>query len=220
MGLFQGNVVEEETINDAWRSALWCCIRRGYSYLIQQGSYVGQVRRQLEYMTIVINQPSKRPLSVYMPEALGIPAPTDEDSINDYFVKYLLSEDKTDNEEYTYGQFICQQVYDIIDMLRRDQNQAVITIGNENSTKLANPPCLKVIDFKVVDGKLNMTVYFRSWDLFAGLPENLGGLQLLKEFILCHVPRLDDGKIIAQSSGAHIYEMYIPIVNQLNVDKL
>ena len=76
-------------------------------------------------------------------------------------------------------------------------------------------PCLKVIDFKVVSRKLNMSVYFRSNDLFAGMPENLE-LQMLKEYLLLHLTfPITGGDIIYYSGGLHLYEMYFPIANQL-----
>ena len=69
-----------------------------------------------------------------------------------------------------------------------------------------------------------MTVYFRSWDLYAGLPENLGGLQRLKEIVLEYLQaaemQVEDGKIIAFSDGLHLYDQYFQIVDTLNVDKV
>ena len=84
-----------------------------------------------------------------------------------------------------------------------------------------DPPCLRVITFKVVRGLLQMSLFFRSWDLFAGLPENLGGLQLLKEYVLAQLDfEVQDGPIVAYSDGLHIYEQYFGLVNALNVDKI
>ena len=69
-----------------------------------------------------------------------------------------------------------------------------------------------------------MTVYFRSWDLYAGLPENLGGPQRLKEIVLEYLQaaemQVEDGKIIAFSDGLHLYDQYFQIVDTLNVDKV
>jgi len=44
-------------------------------------------------------------------------------------------------------------------------------------------PCLRVIDTAIKGGKLHICAYFRSWDLWAGFPENLGGITLLGEFM-------------------------------------
>lgn len=88
--------------------------------------------------------------------------------------------------------------------------------------------CLRIMDLKVIPrekfGKtenvcgismtespdnnvLTMSVYFRSWDLWAGFPANLGGFELLKEYI-CGETGLYNGPMYAYSAGLHLYEMY------------
>jgi thymidylate synthase len=221
--LFENNIVAGRTIEDVWRDAMWCTIKKGYDYIVEVGSYKGQIRRQLPYIVIKIEEPWSKPLAVKIPENLGFSSPTSEDKIYNYFANYLMSDVKPDNTEYTYGQYIFDQIDQVINKLinsNGNTNQATITIGDNKSIYLKDPPCLKIIDFKVVDGKLNMNVYFRSWDLFVGLPENLGGLQLLKEYVLSFLDGIEDGEIIAYSSGVHIYEMYFDLVNMLNVDKI
>lgn len=216
-------MIKERTIEAAWRMALWECARNGYDYRIEKGSYEGQVRRQLDHLTVCITDPYIRPLAVTLPEHLGIPAPTDEDRIYQYFYEYLVCDTKTDKEDYTYAQYIHTQLSRVIELLNTSKgntNQACMNVGDDQSIFLTDPPCLRLVDFKVVLGRLNMIVYFRSHDLFAAFPENMGGLQLLKEFVLMHLNfPVDDGQVIAYSSGAHIYEMYFPIVNQLNAHK-
>ncbi len=214
--MFEYNVVDALDLNDAWRNTLWCCNDRGYDYTIKRGSYEGQIRRQLDYLTIVVNKPWTKPFNFYTPG--GMPPPTTPEKINSYFYNYLITDTKVEGEDYTYGQFIAPQLPEVIKILKTSEgmtNQACITIGDVNSINLKDPPCLKLIDFKVVKNTLNMTVYFRSWDLFVGLPENLGGLQLLKEFVLMHLNGVEDGKLIAHSSGGHIYEMYFSIIGCL-----
>ncbi len=224
MKLFENNVIEERTISDAWNMALWATIRNGYDYKIESGSYIGQIRKQLENVMIIIDEPWTRPLAPIMPEGLGIPPTTDDDKIQSYFYEYLITDTKEDKEDYTYAQYISKQIDEVIDKLNKSKgntNQSCMNIGDVESVYLNDPPCLRLIDFKVVDGKLNMTVFFRSWDCYSGFPENLGGLQLLKEYVLMHLNfPVEDGKIIAYSSGLHIYEMYFPVINQLHVNKI
>jgi len=85
------------------------------------------------------------------------------------------------------------------------------------SIVLKQPPCLRVIDMRIRYGKLHFFLYFRSWDLVAGFPQNIGGLQLLKEWCLDYInselesrnkPLLKDGEIIASSKGLHIYDHF------------
>ncbi len=215
--------VQERTIEAAWRMALWSCARYGYSYKVEKGSYEGQLRKQLSHLTLVIDEPYTRPLAVTMPENSGIPAPTSDEKIQAYFYEYLATDTKEEKEDYTYGQYMAPQIPAVIELLNISEggtNQACMSIGDQDSICLSDPPCLRVVDFKVVEGKLNMSLFFRSWDIFVGLPENLGGLQLLKEYILMHLRfPVEDGPIIAYSSGAHIYEQYFPIVNILNAHK-
>jgi thymidylate synthase len=218
------NYVEGSTIQDAWREVMYLCVKNGWDFLIKVGSYVGQIRKQLPYVTVVINQPWVRPLSPIMPP--GIPGPTSEEKIDIYFQRYIMSGIKDPNEEYTYGEFIEKQLQRILDLLvqsKGNTNQATICIGSVATTFLPDPPCLRVVSFKVVNGFVNMSVFFRSWDLYSGFPENLGGLQLLKEYVVSylndHFP-VKDGKIIAFSDGLHIYDMYFDIVDTLNVDKI
>ncbi|MEW5920117.1 MAG: thymidylate synthase [Bacillota bacterium] len=222
--IFQHNYIEGRTIEDVWRDAMWCCIRSGYAYRVEVGSYAGQIRKQLDYVVIRVLEPNIRPLSVRTPEACGFAAPTSEDKIWKYFSEYIIGTEKSPNEDYTYGQFIAPQIPRAVALLNDSSgntNQACIQIGDAHSIYLNDPPCLRVITFKVVNGMLQLSVFFRSWDLFAGLPENLGGLQLLKEYILAQLSfEVQDGPIVAYSDGLHIYEQYFPLVNVLNIDKI
>lgn len=221
--IFQHNIITGKTIDDVWRDSMWCCIRNGYFYTVEQGSYKGQLRKQLDYVVIIVEQPGSKPLAVKVPETLGFSSPTSETKIYNYFINYLISDAVPQNTQYTYGQFITSQIDQVINKLKNSNgntNQATITIGNEKSVYLEDPPCLRLIDFKVVNKRLDMHLFFRSWDLFSALPENLGGLQLLKEYVLSFLPQFEDGKIIAYSSGIHLYEMYFPLANQLCIDKI
>ncbi len=222
--IFQHNIIEGRSIEEIWRDAMWCCVRKGYDYKVEGGSYVGQRRRQLDYVVLRVLEPYIRPLSVKTPEACGIPSPTSEDKIWRYFNEYIIGTEKSPREDYTYGQFIAPQVPRAVELLNNsagNTNQSCIQVGDARSIYLDDPPCLRVITFKVVDGLLQMSVFFRSWDLFAGLPENLGGLQLLKEYVLAQLTfDVEDGPLVAHSDGLHIYEQYFTLANTLNVDKI
>lgn len=84
-------------------------------------------------------------------------------------------------------------------------NQMVLQIGHPTDMLLKDPPCLRTIDTRIQNGKLHFMVYFRSWDLWGGFPANLGGIQLLKEYIAAEIG-VEDGEIIATSKGLHIYD--------------
>ncbi len=104
-------------------------------------------------------------------------------------------------------------------------NHGYITIGCAESLQRYDWPykdetdrgtseCLRGLDFKIRDNKLNLACIFRSWDLIAGLPENLGGLAILMETAADWVnmvkpdnlPEVKPERLYGSSHGLHIYE--------------
>ncbi len=83
-------------------------------------------------------------------------------------------------------------------------NQMVLQVAHPSDLTLVDPPCLRSIDTRVQDGKLIFFVYFRSWDLWGGLPANLAGIQNLKEYMAGEIG-IDDGEMIVESKGLHLY---------------
>jgi thymidylate synthase len=84
-------------------------------------------------------------------------------------------------------------------------NQMILQVGQPTDMLLQDPPCLRTIDTRIQDGKLHFYPYFRSWDLWGGFPANLGGIQLMKEYIASEIG-VEDGEIIASSKGLHLYD--------------
>ncbi len=83
-------------------------------------------------------------------------------------------------------------------------NQMVLQVAHPSDCTLIDPPCLRSIDTRIQDGKLHFFVYFRSWDLWGGLPANLAGIQNLKEYIAGQIG-VEDGEMIVESKGLHLY---------------
>ena len=80
-----------------------------------------------------------------------------------------------------------------------------MAVGSKESIKLSDPPCLRGIDTRVMNGRLHFIAYFRSWDLWAGFPSNLAGMQLLKEYVASEIG-VEDGELVALSKGLHLYD--------------
>ena len=83
-------------------------------------------------------------------------------------------------------------------------NQMVLQVAHPSDITLVDPPCLRSIDTRVQGGKLHFFVYFRSWDLWGGLPANLAGIQNLKEYMANEIG-VEDGEMIVESKGLHLY---------------
>jgi len=84
-------------------------------------------------------------------------------------------------------------------------NQMVMTVGMPTDLNLEDPPCLRHIDTRIQDDRLHFFVYFRSWDAWNGYPANLGGVQLLKEYMASEIG-VGDGEMVVASKGLHIYD--------------
>lgn len=203
-------------LNEAWFKLLKECLTFGYQYQITHGSHnEGMTRVELDCITLQVTHPGIRPLSPTVPE--GIPAPTTDEYLEKDYLPYLITDAKKENETYTYGQYIESQFLKCIQMYKTggfETNQACVTIGDMHSIDLKDPPCLRSIDTRVRYGKLHFFVYFRSWDLWGGLPANLGGIQLAKE-MMAEAIGVEDGELFAFSKGLHLYGHSIELAKQV-----
>lgn len=95
-------------------------------------------------------------------------------------------------------------------------NHCYINIGNvdsgfaydipyEHEGDRKTSPCLRGLDFKIKDHYLIISCVFRSWDLYAGFPENMGGLTLLSEYICEQLHDVQAGPLAFTSAGLHAY---------------
>jgi thymidylate synthase len=199
--------IEARDLPDAWFQSVYRLLEAGWEYIIDRGSYQGQKRLEFDYVTVHIKYPGVRPLIPDIPPSLGIPNPVADGYLEEY-LPYLMTSAKKPGEDYTYGQYLERQIEEVIRMYKKDgygTNQAYMTVGDPESIFLNDPPCLRGIDTRIRDRKLHFVVYFRSWDLWNGLPANLGAIQLLKEYMASCIG-VDDGEIIAASKGLHLYD--------------
>ncbi|MFC1674703.1 thymidylate synthase [Candidatus Omnitrophota bacterium] len=216
-------------LDDAWFQALNCILDKGHVYTITKGSYEGQRRLEFDFVVVRVRKPSHQIIPI-IPEGMSIPAPTDMDYIQGY-LGYLITGAKTETEDYTYGERLVDpkvkakvevggkemvkemplqvnQIEEIIKIYKEKgpgTNQAIMEIGMPSDIKLTDPPCLRLIDTRIRYGKLHFILYFRSWDLWGGFPSNMGGLQLVKQYIAEEIG-VGDGEIVAVSKGLHLYE--------------
>lgn len=228
-------------LDDAWFQCLSAILDKGHIYTITRGSYEGQKRLEFDFISVRVRKPAHQIIPI-IPEGMSIPAPTDMDYIQGY-LSYLLTGAKTGTEDYTYGERLVDpkvkikqnrdgkelilemplnvnQIDEVIKMYKekgQGTNQAVMEIGMPSDIKLVDPPCLRLIDTRIRYGKLHFILYFRSWDLWGGFPSNLGGLQLVKQYMAEEIG-VGDGEIIAVSKGLHLYD-YVWDLAKLRTNK-
>lgn len=97
-------------------------------------------------------------------------------------------------------------------------NQMVLQVAHPTDMLLKDPPCLRQIDTRIQDDQIHFYPNFRSWDAWGGFPANLGGIQLLKEYVSSCIG-VNDGNIIASSKGLHIYDYSLSLAKDLRMIK-
>jgi len=218
-------LIEAKDLDEAWFRVIQATLDDGqaYWYEIQRGSFEGGgARRQLASLTLCVEYPETRPLAPVVPE--GMNPPTTNENIEKYFAEQLMNPVPAPNEDYNYAQFIVPHLPRVVELLTETPytNHAVINVGQpfiegdpaDGTPKVYEfPPCLRCLHWVFREDRLHLYTYWRSWDVFAGLPENLGGMQLLNEFIALETG-YETGTLNAFSSGAHIYAYQLELVEQ------
>jgi thymidylate synthase len=197
--------VDGRDLSEAWFLCLRHVLADGYEYKIERGSYAGQKRKELDMVVVQVRNPGNRPLVPDVPP--GVPVPSTIEYVDQY-LPYLMTAQRSEEEQYTYGQYLEKQIAEVIRMYKEEgfnTNQAFMTVGEANSIYLTDPPCLRSIDTRIRYDKLHFVCYFRSWDLWAGFPSNLAAIQMLKEYMADEIG-VGDGELIAVSKGMHLYD--------------
>jgi len=244
--------IEARDLPDLWFRAIYDLLEHGNKFVIDKGSYTGQVRIEYDYFIGHVKFPGTQPLLPDIPAAIGVPNPVEEayiyggDGYTRSYIEYLMTPHKEIGESYTYGERLTRASVvgdkrdwwerandEIIDIRNVDDrtlyltagilqinqikwvidtyknhghrnNQMVLQVASPSDIILNDPPCLRHIDTRIQDGALHFFVYFRSWDLWGGLPANLAGIQNLKEYMASEIG-VEDGEMIVESKGLHIY---------------
>jgi thymidylate synthase len=135
------------------------------------------------------------------------------------------------DETYTYGSRLRKPVDQVEEAIKRyleERRDRQVTLAvrlpkdikKTLGTERHEPPCLSLIDTEILDGKIHLTCYFRSWDAYAGLPANIAGLQLFNEAFVKEINSrgnlsLETGKLIFHSKNCHIYQRQNKLVKEL-----
>jgi thymidylate synthase len=203
---------------DAWFQAVEAVLDHGRQWTVQHGSYEGQKRWELDWVTVHVTHPGMRPLVPEMPSHLSHgPPPTTMEYVEAYLPYLMEDEELKVNEQYTYGQRIKAQMEAIIRRYREHgygSNQECIAVARPEDIKLDDPPCLRQIDTRIVapDGRkpgepflLHFFPYFRSWDLWGGFPANLAAVRLMQEY-MAQAIGVEAGEMLCTSKGLHLYD--------------
>ncbi len=202
--IISGNIV------DAWKCALKKVYEEGFDFVDDNG----RICREIINLLIRVEDPSKdisKPIRILNDFGRWKYPSLDE------IAQVMLSNKLAPDYAYSYGprmfnfQRKIDQINDfIIPLLRENPNsrKAVVSlldpVEDANILKSATPG-LVMIDFKLREGRLNMTAIIRSNDLFFGWPANVYQLYVLQDFVR---KKLDCkiGSLNILSISAHIFE--------------
>lgn len=204
-----GRFIRGSTISDAWHRGLNLIWRQGQEITDERGT---KIRELLSLQVVVEN-----PFSDMIPHEYS----WNEERLEEYALQLLSAENP--GFEYTYGNRLRSWGLpdnSPIDLPPIDQIEQVIRrLKDAPTTRRATAvtwippidevrdevPCMIVDDFKLRDGRLNLSVFFRSHDFAGAYPANLFGLAKVLEYVSAEVGALP-GSISTLSSSAHVYE--------------
>ncbi len=235
---FKNVFINAMDIQDAWHQCINSILENGRKYKIQQGSYVGQTRLQFDNITIYIKNPYMEPYDLMLPQIpphFNIPNPVENGYVEQY-LPYLITGEIKKGESYTYGSRLNEMLYVtplgqkikwteegqinyFIRLLRKtpNTNQAILQVAQPSDCLLDDSPCLRHIDIRIENNQLIFYPYFRSWDLWGGMPANLAGIAVLQKYMSDEIG-VESGPICASSKGLHIYG-YVEKLAKLRVGK-
>ena len=218
---------------DLWFQAINSLLDNGRKFKIDKGSYKGQTRLEFDYFIGHVLNPNfgSGTMSILpeIPTHLDIPNPVKLEYVyggegySRSYVEYIMTSIKEENEQYTYGErlvavdmakgfnnikFATNQIERVIKTYKdygHRNNQMVLQIAQPSDIELNDPPCLRHIDTRIQDNKLHFFIYFRSWDLWNGLPANLAGIEALHQYMAGEIG-VEQGEFVVESKGLHLYD--------------
>jgi thymidylate synthase len=229
LGVSEVNALKHAKISafdcpDAYFKVLNSIWKEGDDFQVGYGSEVTETKKL--NLTIEIIHPENRPL-------VSDKAPCDMKYVQWYALTYLWCGEGKQDEIYTYGSRLREPVDQVEEAIRnyvKEQRDRQVTMVvrlpddiykiNPKTKEKHEPPCLSIIDTEILDNKMHLTCYFRSWDAFAGLPANIAGLQLFNEAFVAEINErgnldLETGKLIFHSKNCHIYQRQFNLVKEL-----
>lgn len=223
--------INGKTLGDTWFQLLSKLWDKGREYLITEGSHAGETRLSFDMISGFVEYPHQRPLAPILPPSIN-EVPTNDEKIEKYFQEDLMNPNLNPNEEYRYSIWINQKIGNIYTfkfetalewIIKHFQEKGYgnahcyINVGSneynfrydkpyKNETERGTSPCLRGLDFKIKDNQLLIGVIYRSWDLYSGWPENMGGFTLLNEYVCEMLGDVEPGPMAFFSMDLHCYK--------------
>ncbi len=211
--------IEEINTFRAWKEALKKTLDYGKDYV----DVDKRKCRQLLNLLITIQDPEsdiKKPVQIMNDFRKWEYPPLDE------LANIMLSKKVSSAYIYSYGSRLfnfgreVDQINNfIIPLLKRDPNsrRAFVVIWDpkiDSNPYSKEVPGLVSLDFKISEGKLHLTAFIRSNDMFFGWPANIYQLFVLQQYV---AQKLDVkiGSLSTFSTSAHIFEEHFADIRKV-----
>jgi len=199
-----GRFLRAATISEAWQRGLNLIWRQGQELTDERGTRIKEVLS----LQIVVEDPYR--------EMIPREYSWNEARLKEY-AQQLRSKENP-GFEYTYGERLRSWSFsglEPVDQIRYTVERLRASASTRRATAVTwippldnlreEVPCMIVDDFKLREGRLNLSVFFRSHDFAGAYPANLYGLAGLLDYVAREVGATP-GSISTLSSSAHIYE--------------
>lgn len=237
--IFTPAAVVGTTTEEVWKEFMRAAILNGRRYTVEEGSHAGDYRLTLDVAFGTIMHPEARPLSplakegqipptddksvqeYYETKVFSDQPPAPDEHYN--YSEWLYPNAMAAIEYYGTKGFgnahMALRVGDPFCMLDYFQPKLFITDASGkrhvDELKRKTTPCLLGIDTKIVKSHFDSTfhlvfyVMYRSWDLFGGFPENMGGYQLLKEKMAAEITALSGKQVVPGPSVVFCKDLHL-----------
>lgn len=197
-----GYVVREDQIGDAWLKILRLVMRFGE---IKKSQYD---IKQKEIINLIVTIREEDPDEAQWREFYQF----SEKDLEEY-IPTIMTGKNYDSIAYTYGQRLrdfrgIDQVQNMVDELKAHnftRRAVACTWDVVEDIKSDKAPCLDLVQCLIQDGKLFLTAFFRSNDMFAAWPMNVYALRRLQKHIAKEIG-VEMGHLTTFSCSAHIYK--------------
>ena len=210
--------VREKTIGRAWLEILQIIMKFGTR---KKAPYGGDQKELINISTIIMEED---PFNYKWEEYFQF---TKEELEN--YIPQVTTGKIIPDVTYTYGQRLraaelkdgttVDQIKFIIDLLREaphKRNAIAFTWNYDKDALGGEPPCINLVHALVQDGRLHLTSYIRSNDMYEAWPRNALALRRLQGEIVKEISKeVQIGTLNIISGSAHIYEK-----NWLDADEI
>ncbi|NJN15105.1 MAG: DUF4346 domain-containing protein [Oscillochloris sp.] len=209
-----GLLLRAPNIRSAYLRLIWHVLTFG----VRSGTQHGSAQRELlDVLTIVSDEPTDPERFSYadwMPFTRASLGRREDDGSYSGYLGQFVQAGPEPGVSYTYGSRLrafggaIDQVAAMVAQLRQsgDSRRAVAALWSPaQDRESANPPCLCLVQARLRGGRLHLTAYVRSHDIYRAWAANAYGLRALQGLIAAQLHDALPGELAILSHSAHIY---------------